>query len=290
MRDYSKVSPRAWHGSTFKALRRDSKGLVVGLYLLTSPSSNMLGLYSQPVLYMAHETGLGEQGALEGLQKCIEAGFCSYDEESEMVWVHEMASYQVGDELKPTDLRCKGIQKDYDTLPANPFLGQFFDRYVKAFNLTHRRESLPQIPVDNKAPCKPLTKPLRSQEQEQETEQESNTPHIPPKAGKAPAIGLKAWLEQVKAKGEKAIPDDDQVFVYADEVGIPADFLRLAWAEFRGRYTQPNAKRYIDWRSVFRKAVRGNWLKLWWVDAQGVYTLTTAGAQAQRMHRPKDAA
>jgi hypothetical protein len=114
-------------------------------------------------------------------------------------------------------------------------------------------------------------------------------PHTP-KTRKSSAIGLKAWLEQVKAKGEKAIPDDDQVFVYADEVGIPADFLRLAWAEFRGRYTEPNAKRYIDWRSVFRKAVRGNWLKLWWVDGQGAYTLTTAGAQAQRMHRPKDAA
>jgi hypothetical protein len=106
---------------------------------------------------------------------------------------------------------------------------------------------------------------------------------IPPRGQvKAPAVGLEAWLETVKAKGEKPIPEDDPVFAYASDVGIPDDFLRLAWQEFRHRYTQPEAKRYRDWRSVFRKAVRGNWLKLWFVGGDGAYGLTTVGHQAQR--------
>lgn len=54
----------------------------------------MLGLYYLPILYIAHETGLGLEGASKGLKSTIEAGFCSYDEDTEMVWVHEMAAYR----------------------------------------------------------------------------------------------------------------------------------------------------------------------------------------------------
>lgn len=162
MRDYAKVGPKAWHGQTFKALRkRGSEPLIVGFYLMTSPSSNMLGLYAQPILYMAHETGLGQEGAWKGLQTCIEVGFCSYDQDSEMVWVHEMAKYQIAPELKASDLRCKGIQKDYDALPDNPFLGPFFDRYAVPFHMSSRRDFLgPRqgaIEAPSQAPSKPRT-------------------------------------------------------------------------------------------------------------------------------------
>ena len=107
---------------------------------------------------------------------------------------------------------------------------------------------------------------------------------------KAAAVGLKAWLADRKAAGEAAIPDDDPVVAYADEVGIPSEFLRLAWLEFRTRYSQPEAKRYRDWRAVFRKAVRGNWLRLWFVGSDGSYGLTTVGHQAQRANEERRAA
>jgi hypothetical protein len=95
----------------------------------------------------------------------------------------------------------------------------------------------------------------------------------------------------VKTKGEKAIPDDDPVIAYAEKVGIPQAFLRLAWFEFCHRYGQPDAKRYRDWRAVFRKAVQGNWLKLWFLDtASNEYGLTTVGHQAQRAHDDRRAA
>lgn len=102
----------------------------------------------------------------------------------------------------------------------------------------------------------------------------------PPRGGKA-AVSLKTWAEVTRAKGEKLIPDDDPVFGYAKEVGIPDEFMGLAWSEFKHRYGQPEAKRYKDWRAVFRKAVRGNWLKLWFLDGD-TYRLTTVGHQATR--------
>lgn len=107
-----------------------------------------------------------------------------------------------------------------------------------------------------------------------------------PKAGKG-VVSLPTWLAAIKARGEKPIPEGDPILAYADQVGLPYEFMTLAWREFRARYSEQGAKRYRDWRAVFRKAVRGNWLKLWWIDGQS-FALTTVGMQAQRAH--KDAA
>lgn len=223
MRDYAKVEPKMWHGQTMKALRKCPEGVIVGLYLMTSPQSNMLGLFSQPVLYMAHETGLGIEGATKGLQHCIDVGFCSFDEESEFVWVHEMARYQIASELKPSDLRCKGIQKDYDALPDNPFLGAFFDRYGSSFHLVTRRgcEGSTQAP----------SKPLRSQEQEQEQDNpltgvQGGKPPKPPQGSVElpdwmPAEPWTEFVEMRRKKGSRA------PFTVAAAKGIVAELAKL---------------------------------------------------------------
>lgn len=159
MRDYAKVLPKFWQGETGRELAaKGAEALVVAMYLMTSPHSNMLGLYYQPVLYMADETGLSPEGASKGLEACMESGFCDYDPITKMVWVFEMASYQIGSDLDPKDKRCKGIQKDYNALPNTPFLGPFFDRYAERFHLTDRREYAPK----SKAPVLTLVSPLEA--------------------------------------------------------------------------------------------------------------------------------
>lgn len=169
MREYGKVSPHFWTGSTGKQLRQCPESLVVSMYLMTSPHANMLGLYYMPLLYVAHETGLGMEGASKGLQWACEAGFCSYDHASEMVWVHEMARFQIADKLKSTDKRSIGVQNEYNSLPSNPYLESFYDKYSQAFCMTEKRQNTVKKVVKNEAPSKPLA----SQEQEQEQEQEN---------------------------------------------------------------------------------------------------------------------
>ena len=127
-------------------------------------------------------------------------------------------------------------------------------------------------------------------------------PPIPPEGGVEPeetgegkparraAIALKTFLDGCREKGEKPILKDDPVFAYADKTGIPDDFLRLHWLEFKERYTMPDAKRYKDWRAVYRKSVRGCWFKLWYLRANGECGLTTQGEQAKRHHGMDDAA
>lgn len=118
----------------------------------------------------------------------------------------------------------------------------------------------------------------------------SNTP-IPPEGGKPsrrkPAIALHTFLDECKAIGVKPIPEGAPVFAYAEQCGIPQEFLRLQWLEFKDRYGD-GSKRYKDWPLVFSKSVRGNWFKLWFADRDGGgYKLTTIGVQAENTHKGK---
>src|SRR5437016_4241117 len=167
MREFGKLLPQFWIGATGRKIHQAGpEATVIACYVISSPHANMLGLYYLPKLYMAHETGLGVEGASKGLQRAIDAGFCHYDSESEVVFIPEMAKYQIGEQLLPTDKRCLWVQKQYDALPENPFLRSFYEKYAKAFNLKKARGKLNQIAVSSQAP----SMPLRSQENENETE------------------------------------------------------------------------------------------------------------------------
>lgn len=161
MRLYRKISPQFWIGDTGRKLRdAGPNALLVGLYLLSNPHANMLGLYYLPISFIAHETGLNPKEASEALRRAINAGFCAYDESLEMVFVCEMARYQIADQLMPSDKQCAGIQREYDGLPNSPFLSAFYEKYAEAFHLTKRRK--------NQSSSEGSLKALRSQEQEQE--------------------------------------------------------------------------------------------------------------------------
>lgn len=169
MRDYAKQYPSFWTNAIGKRLKSAGPAaVVVALYLETSPHSNMLGLYWLPKLYLAHETGLGVEGASEALRRVIEAGFCRYDEASEVVWVVDMAVRQLAKQLKAADNQVKSVQREYDALPENAFLSEFYDRHWKGFHLADRRTPAPE----NGRALQGPSEPLRSQEQEQEQEQD----------------------------------------------------------------------------------------------------------------------
>ncbi|MFW1767138.1 hypothetical protein ACG9X2_17015 [Acinetobacter bereziniae] len=172
MRDYAKISPNFWAGKTGKELRKCPESLIVSMYLITCPHANMLGLFYVPLLYIAHETGLGIEGASKGLRWAESAGFCSYNDDTETVWVYEMARFQIADQLKPTDKRSIGVQNEYNSLPSNPYLASFYDRYCEAFCMTQKRDKSSKIASPLQAPSKPLASQEQEQEQEQEKEQE----------------------------------------------------------------------------------------------------------------------
>jgi hypothetical protein len=101
--------------------------------------------------------------------------------------------------------------------------------------------------------------------------------------GEERARTFSQWVDALD--GAEAIPADHAVFAYAVKVGIPSDFLTLAWAWFEKTYGPEGRsakKKYIDWPAVFRNAVDANWPALWYFADNGECRLTTKGLQLQR--------
>lgn len=143
-RDYAKVAPQFWTGRTGRMLRQDGPEVqLAALYLLTSPHANALGLYYIPLPLLAHESGIPLARASEALAKLCERGFCAYDAESETVWVHEMARYQLGESMKASDNLCKWVRGLFDSLPNTPLRKDFLCRYGAAYHLPHEASESP---------------------------------------------------------------------------------------------------------------------------------------------------
>lgn len=100
-----------------------------------------------------------------------------------------------------------------------------------------------------------------------------------PKGAKLTFDGFVAACE---AEGADLIPADDAVYAYAERIGLPDDYVALAWTWFARRYADKQQTGIRGWRQTFRNAVEGNWPKLWYRDeASNGWALTTAGKQAQ---------
>lgn len=154
MRDYGKVNGNFWIGRTGRSLRGNHEAQIVALYLITSPHSNMIGLFHCPIAYIANETGLSTQGATKGLRCLIDVGFCTFDADIDFVFVHQMAKHQIGETLKEADKRCAGVLNQLSLTPDGPCKQAFIRRYSDAYNLG--------LEVDFESPSEAPSKGLAS--------------------------------------------------------------------------------------------------------------------------------
>ena len=69
---------------------------LVGMYLLTAPSFNMLGLFPAPISTICIDTGLNQSAVLEAIEELTVGDFIKYNKEREEVWVQPMAGTQTG--------------------------------------------------------------------------------------------------------------------------------------------------------------------------------------------------
>ena len=124
-------------GTTGKAIRgagRDAQ--VVALYLLTCPSANMIGLYYLPLELVAHDTGMPLHRGFDKILEALESvEFAFYDREQELVYVPEMARFQIEEILKPGDKRIIGVMAQLHEHGSHPFAIHFHEKYREAFNL-----------------------------------------------------------------------------------------------------------------------------------------------------------
>lgn len=110
-----------------------------------------------------------------------------------------------------------------------------------------------------------------------EPSKESNDLVSAKKKTKSELLTFPEWSAKTLANGEKLIPDGHHIFDDAKKMGIPDDYLFLAWTVFKDYYTTDNLKKYKDWRAVFVKSIKGDWLKLWAFNRDGECFLTPKG-------------
>ncbi|MGO7501498.1 hypothetical protein [Rhizobium ruizarguesonis] len=162
MRSYAAIPPSIWQ-TEIKKLRGDVDAIAVHYHLTTSRHSNMIGLYMLPLVFLAHEIGSPVEGARKGLRSVIEAGICTYDEELEIVWVHDMAKSQVAPRLSPKDNRVVAVAKLLSGFPICPITLAFYAHYRELFHLGGQ----PTLDEFERG-FRVRLKPLRNKEQEQD--------------------------------------------------------------------------------------------------------------------------
>ncbi len=139
MRQFAKISPKFWLGETARAIRCHPEAQIVAYYLLTSPHSNMLGMYCLPLAYISGDTGLPFEGVTKGVTKLVEVGFCDYDKNVDLVLVFKMALFQTGDVLGEKDNNRTMVAKLYAELPESRLLSTFYGIYGSAYGLPLHR-------------------------------------------------------------------------------------------------------------------------------------------------------
>ena len=181
MRDYGKVSPQFWTGTTGRRIRAlGVNAQVVALYLMTCPSSSMIGLYYLPLPVLAHETGIPLEGACKALRSLSEVGFAEYDDTNEIVLVHAMARHQIGERVVKADKRHLGVTREAQKLTYSSLFAKWYARYQEPYDLP---------PMTSTAsPSEAPSKPLRSQEQDQEHGHEHEQPKTLSPAAVAPSV------------------------------------------------------------------------------------------------------
>lgn len=272
MRDYGKVYSTVWSSPTIAGLSTNAKLLAV--YLMTCQHGTIAGVFRLPDGYVAEDLQWSLETVSEGFRELFAKGFANRCETTKWVWITKHLEWNPPENPN----QRKAAAKMAAAVPDECAWKRDFMRVCgESLGLDAPTE---QEPLRN--PSQTVPEPVTVT-----VAVAVDNPPNPPRGGKPGPVELKSWLASVKAAGEKPIPDGDPVFAYAEEIGLPHEYLHLAWLEFRARYTDAGdrgKKRYSDWRAVFRKAVRTNWLRLWWAEKDGTWTLTTAGMQAKRVH------
>ncbi len=159
--NYSLINPRIWKGGTGKQILTGvgDAGMIVALYLVTSPHANQSGVYYCPIAYIAVETSR----TAEEVERCLvgleKIGFIRYDYDAEVVWVMNMVKFQVQSwPSNGDDKRRKGVLNSLSAVPDTCLISEFLEYWgidnstvstegPLARGLQGASKGLPEIPV-----------------------------------------------------------------------------------------------------------------------------------------------
>ncbi len=156
--NYSQINPRIWKGGTGRKILEElgDSGLLIAIYLFSSPHANQAGVYSIPVAYIALETNRTNDEVEDILTGLERLGFIRYDYDAEVVWVIKMVQFQVSEfPSGKSDNRYKGVVNCLKTLPET-YLTDAFREYWGLHDKDNTTGS------NRRNPSKPLANPFET--------------------------------------------------------------------------------------------------------------------------------
>ncbi|MBU2769317.1 hypothetical protein HAP94_24950 [Acidithiobacillus ferrivorans] len=116
---------------------------------MSSPHASMIGVYHCPPLYVAHETGTQLEAVEQAIRTLSDAGYCTFDMDSEYIFVHRMAAYQIGESLSAKDNRVSAVRKAVESLPDFSIKQMFIRQYAEAYHLQDLIDDSAMTPPNN---------------------------------------------------------------------------------------------------------------------------------------------
>ena len=277
MRDYGKVHVSFWTSLNIRSMSED--GRTLAMYLLTCPHGTIAGVFRLPDGYACDDLQWDQSRVSKGFDELFSNGFAYRCETTKWVWI--LKHYEWNPPENPN--QKKAALKVANQVPDNCAWKLDFIRDCGDFIGLSEQEKLNRIET--------LSKQLNNPSLTSNSNSNSNSIQTPSLrdaplscSTKQKSITFQTWLLETKAKGEKAVSDYQPVWDYAKLTGIPEDWIEIAWLRFKERYTgeeKAKKKRYIDWRGVFLRAVKENWLGLWFFSEKTKeFCLTTVGVCA----------
>lgn len=148
-RDYATVKPQFWTGKTGRAIKAlGPEYQAVAMYMMTSPHSNMIGLYYLPFAYISADAWGTEETLPRVVQGLVDLGFCRYDYETGWVWVVKMAKHQLGETLRSGDRRRAAVVKAADRAAGSRYHTDFLELYADAYGIPYAPSKPHPAPVD----------------------------------------------------------------------------------------------------------------------------------------------
>ena len=149
MAQYTKLPYSFWSGKTLRKLKGQHLAQSMAVFMISNQQMNMIGVYELPIPVISHYLGCTIEGASKGLESLIEAGFCLYDYELDMVWVVDCLEMTVG-KTSRNDKQIICIKKLFDEIPECSIKSVFYSVYGD------------QYYIENYTPTENLSKPLGS--------------------------------------------------------------------------------------------------------------------------------
>lgn len=299
MRDYGKVHTSFWSSSTVGSMSED--GRMLALYLLTSPHSNITGVFRLPDGYAMEDLNWVPERVAKGFAELFRKGFANRCETTKWVWISKHLEWNQPENPN----QRKAAKKIALSIPGE--CGWKLD-FMRVWG-----ESLGISPDEFGNPSGTVPEPFLNQEQEQKQEQkqeqDKNKSPQPPESGgcagtltekkarvKSERTTLKTFLDRCKESGTRPIAGYSPLERYIAESGLPIDFVNLCWTEFKRDFLpggKNEHKQQAQWRRHFQNFVERNFYRLWYAKPQGdgvTYELTTVGLQAQAATQRREAA